>query len=146
MGDLHRAIERHLAAFKAKDSDAEPFRADGEYVTPGAQLHGREQILDFLRVFWEAFPDARLEITRSVEAEPLIAAEGKFVGTHHGTLRTPEGEVPPTGRRVEVPWMAMYEVSQDEIVSEHLYFDPAEFMTQLGLAPTAPAESTAGGA
>lgn len=144
MDELHRAIERHLSAFKAKDSDSEPFSAGGEYVTPGAQLQGREQILDFLRGYWEAFPDGRLEIARSIEAEPLVAAEGKFIGTHDGTLRTPEGEVSPTGRRVR--WMAMYEVSEDEIVSEHLYFDPADFMTQLGLAPTAPAESTAGGA
>jgi hypothetical protein len=37
--------------------------------------------------------------------------------------------------------MAMYEVRGDEIVAEHLYFDPAEFMTQLGLAQAAPPES-----
>jgi steroid delta-isomerase-like uncharacterized protein len=142
MADLHPAIARHLAAFAAKDADAEPFSADGEYVIPGAQLHGREQILDFIRSYWEAFPDARLEIVRSIDAEPLIAAEGRFVGTHDGTLRTPDGEVPATGRSVEVPWMAMYEVRGGEIFSEHLYFDPAAFMTQLGLATAA--ESTAG--
>jgi len=30
--------------------------------------------------------------------------------------------------------MAMYEVSGEELTSEHLYFDQSEFMTQLGLA------------
>jgi hypothetical protein len=68
-----------------------------------------------------------------------------LIGTHTGTLGTPAGEVPPTGRRVEIRWMAMYEVRGDELVSEHLYFDPTEFLMQLGLAPAAPAEAAAGG-
>lgn len=132
MSDPKEAIERHLAAFRAKDADAEPFSADAELVAPGGmQLRGREQILDWLRGYWEAFPDARLEIVRSIEAGPLAAAEGMMIGTHTGILRTPDGEVPPTGRGVEIRWMAMYETSGDELVSEHLYFDSAEFLTQL---------------
>jgi predicted ester cyclase len=134
-------VERHFAAFKAKDADAEPFSADAQVVAPGAQLRGRDQILDWLGGYWEAFPDARLEVVRSIESGPRAAAEGRFIGTHTGVLRTPEGEVPATGRSVEVPWMAMYEVAGDELLSEHLYFDPSEFMTQLGLAQAAPAEA-----
>lgn len=111
---------------------------------PGAELHGREQILDWTRGYWEAFPAARLEIVRSIEAGPVAAAEGGLIGTHTGVLRTPQGEVPPTGRRVEVRWMAMYETAGDEIVSERLYFDPTEFLTQLGLAQGAPAGAAAG--
>jgi predicted ester cyclase len=146
MSDPMEAVARHLVAFNSKDADAEPFRADANLEAPGVQVRGREQILDFLRGYWEAFPDARLEIVRSIEAGPLAAAEGMLIGTHTGTLRTPEGEVPPTGRGVEICWMAMYEIRGDEIDSEHLYFDPSEFRTQLGLTPTAPAEAAAGDA
>jgi predicted ester cyclase len=67
-----------------------------------------------------------------------------MIGTHTGVLQTPEGEVPPTGRRVEIRSMVMYEARGDELVSEHLYFDQMELMTQLGLAPGAPAEAAAG--
>jgi hypothetical protein len=63
-----------------------------------------------------------------------------------GILRTPEGEVPPTGRRVEIRWMGMYEARGDELVSEHLYFDQVEFLTQLGLAPAVAEEVAAGDA
>jgi predicted ester cyclase len=141
MSPLHTAIERHLAAFNAKDADAESFSANAEVVAPGARLRGREQVLDWLGVYWEAFPDAHNEIDRSIESGSVTAAEGRLMGTHTGTLRTPQGDVPPTGRSVELPWMSMYEVDGEELVSEHLYFDANEFMTQLGLVAEAPAEA-----
>jgi predicted ester cyclase len=58
-----------------------------------------------------------------------------FTGTHTGVMRTPAGEVPPTGRRVKFGWMALYEFAGDELASEHLYFDQAELLGQLGLMP-----------
>jgi predicted ester cyclase len=125
-------------------AEAEPWSADAEVVAPVGQFRGRDQILGFLRVYWEAFPDARLEIVRSISEGPLSAAEGLMIGTHTGVLQTPEGEVPPTGRRVEIRWTAMYEARGDELVSEHLYFDQVEFLTQLGLAPAVADEAAAG--
>ena len=64
----------------------------------------------------------------------MAAAEGVFTGTHTGILRTPNGDVPPTARPVKMRWMSMYEIGGEELISEHLYFDQSEFMTQLGLA------------
>ncbi len=40
--------------------------------------------------------------------------------------------------------MGFYEVRDDEIVSEHLYFDQVQFLTQLGLMPGASAAAGAG--
>jgi predicted ester cyclase len=145
MSDLKQVFERHVAAFRAKDADAEPWSTDAEVIAPVGQFRGREQVLGFLRVYWEAFPDARLEVVRSIEEGSLAAVEGTMIGTHSGVLRTPEGEVPPTGRRVEIRWMAMYEVHGDELASEHLYFDQIEFLTQLGLTSAPPAEAATGG-
>jgi predicted ester cyclase len=136
-------LERHVAAFAAKDADAEPFAADSQVIEPGGEHSGREQILEWLGGYWEAFPDARLEIVCPVESGSRAAAEGRFSGTHTGTLRMPEGEVPPTGRKVEIRWAAIYEARGDELLSEHLYFDPTQFMTQLGLTPGATAEAAA---
>ena len=134
MTDPKSVIERHVQAFAAKDAEAEPHSADAEIVAPVGQFRGRDQVLGFLRGYWEAFPDARLEIARSIGEGSLVAAEGLITGTHTGVLRTPNGDVPPTGRAVKVRWMALYEVRGDEIAFEHLYFDQSEFMTQLGLA------------
>jgi predicted ester cyclase len=126
-------VERHFAAFAAKDANAEPYSADAEVIAPGAQLRGRDQVLAWLRGYWEAFPDARLEAAHSIVSGQHVALEGKLAGTHTGVLRTPDGEVPATGRAVEIGWMAMYEVAGEELLSEHLYFDSADFLMQLGM-------------
>ena len=137
MGEEHGAVvDRHLAAFNAKDPDGYPWAEDIEFVVPGSDpLRGREQVLGFIRGFWDAFPDSRIEIDRMISDGASGAAEGTFTGTHTGTLRTPGGEVAPTERRVEFRWMAMYDFTGDRLAAEHLYFDQAELLGQLGLLP-----------
>jgi steroid delta-isomerase-like uncharacterized protein len=144
MSDSMQTIERHVEAFRAKDADAEPWSADAELVTPVGEFHGRDEVLGFMGVYWQAFPDARLEIVRSITEGSMAVAEGMMTGTQTGTFQTPDGELPPSGRRVEIRWMAFYEVRDDEIVSEHLYFDQVQFLTQLGLMPEASPDAPAG--
>ena len=145
MASAREVLDRHVAAFGAKDPNAEPWSEDAEMVAPAGRFEGREQILEFFKVFWNAFPDVRLEITRSIEDGGRAAAEGMLTGTQTGALPTPDGEIPPTGQRIELRWAAMYEVRGDQIASEHLYFDQVELMTQLGVMPEAPAEEAAAG-
>ena len=57
-----------------------------------------------------------------------------MIGTHTGVLKTPNGDVPATGRGVKIRWASIYQVRGEELLAEHLYFDQNEFMTQLGLA------------
>jgi predicted ester cyclase len=133
MADVKRVVERHVDAFNGRRPDADPWSEDAEFVAPGASMRGRDEVLGFLRVFWEAFPDGRLEVSRVLSDGSVAAAEGRFVGTHTGLLHTPNGEVAATGRQVEFRWMSSYEARGDRLVSEHLYFDQAELLGQLGL-------------
>jgi predicted ester cyclase len=135
MDDPKRVVERHVEAFNAKDADGEPWSDDAEFVAPSGSMHGREEVLGFLGVFWEAFPDARLEPSSVLAEGAAVAAEGRFIGTHSGVLRTPDGDVAATGREVEFRWMSSYQVRGDELASEHLYFDQVELLGQLGLMP-----------
>jgi predicted ester cyclase len=135
MADPKHVVERHVETFNGRDTDASPWSDDGELVAPNATMRGREHILAFFGVFWEAFPDGRLETWRVLAEGPIVAAEGRFSGTHTGVLRTPAGEVPATGRNVDLRWMSSYEVRGDELASERLYFDQAELLGQLGLMP-----------
>jgi predicted ester cyclase len=135
MADPKHVVERHVQAFNARDADAEPWSDDGELVAPNASMHGREQVLGFLGVFWDAFPDGRLETSRLLAEGSIVAAEGRFIGKHTGVMRTPAGDVAATGRNVDLRWMSSYQVRGDELASEHLYFDQAELLGQLGLMP-----------
>jgi predicted ester cyclase len=143
MSDLPDVLARHYAAFDSKDADADPWSADAEMVTPLGTCRGRDEILDFMKGFWAALPDSRHEITRCITEGPLVAVEGRLRGTHDGPFQTPAGEVPATGRPVDLRWMVMCELRGDELVHEQLYFDQMELMTQLGIAPGAPAETAA---
>ena len=135
MADPKRVVERHVAAFNAKDADGEPWSDDAEFVAPNGSMDGREEVLGFLGVFWDAFPDVRLVMSRLLAEGSVVAAEGRLIGTHTGVMRTPAGDVAATGRQVDVRWMSSYEVRGDELASEHLYFDQAELLGQLGLMP-----------
>ena len=70
MPDLKQVVERHIAAFNARDEAGYPWTADFEFVVPGTTLKGREESLAFVRGFWEAFPDARIELVRLISEDP----------------------------------------------------------------------------
>src|SRR4051794_36543676 len=102
MSDAKDVILTHIAAVNDRDSDADPWAADAHMVAPGAQVRGRDEVLAFLGVFHEAFPDLRLENVQVVSDGVAGAAEGSLTGTHDGVLHTPDGDVPPTGRHLDL--------------------------------------------
>jgi predicted ester cyclase len=89
MPDAKDVVLKHIAAFNDRESDADPWAADAELVAPGGQASGRDDVIGFLGVFEEAFPDLRLEITQLLADGPAGAAEGTIAGTHDGVLHTP---------------------------------------------------------
>ena len=126
-------VEKHLTAFNTRQEADEPWADEAELVAPGVSLVGRDGVLAFLRVFQTAFPDGQLVAVASLEAGDRAAVEGRFEGTHTGPLVTPAGEVPATGRRISFRWAALYQVDGTRLMSEHLFFDQADFAAQLGL-------------
>ena len=101
MADPKRVVKRHVEAFNARDTDADPWSDDAEFVAPNASMRGRGEVLGFLGVFWDALPDGRLETSRLLAEGSLVAAEGLFVGTHTGVMRMPrDGTSSSAGCRV----------------------------------------------
>ena len=133
MPNAKDVILKHIAAVNDHDSNAEPWAADAELLAPGGQASGRDNVIGFLGMFHEAFPDLRLEIKQLLTDGPAAAAEGTIAGTHSGVLHTPNGDVAPTGRAVELRGAAVYVTDGDTLKSEHLFFDQMDFLGQLGL-------------
>ena len=135
MPDAKDVILKHIAAVNDRDGNADPWAEDAELVAPGGQASGRDGVLGFLGVFYEAFSDLRLEVAQLLTDGPAAAAEGIIAGTHDGVLHTPNGDVAPTGRAVRLRWAAVYATDGDTLKSEHLFFDQMDFLGQLGLLP-----------
>ena len=138
-GDTRSLIERDIELWNARDQAGWMALADLrrlELRAPGGvNLSGEEAARTIWAMWQEAFPDNRLEIVTIHADDRGGVHEGRFIGTHTGTLRTPAGEIAPTGRTLDAPFCAIYEVDNGKITSSHLYFDQAELMGQLGLAP-----------
>ena len=137
MGQALEAAKRADDAFNAHDVEARlaANNADSELVMPGGmRLHGQEQA-DVLHAFFEALPDATVAWKDHVESGSLIAGEGILTGTHTGPFRTPQGEIPPSGSQIALPYAFIRRVEGGKIASEHLYFDQMEFLQQLGAMP-----------
>ena len=135
MSSAKDVILKHIEAFNARDWDADPWAADAEFKAPVAEVSGREEIIGFFGVFQNAFPDVRLELHQILGDGSAAAAEGTLSGTHDGVLPTPNGDVAPTGRALQLRWAAIYATDGDTIKSEHLFFDQMDFLGQLGLLP-----------
>jgi steroid delta-isomerase-like uncharacterized protein len=143
MGEAKAVIERLLELWNAHDREGTAaLYADGaELEGPGGvRLSGRDGWRQFYDMWTDAFPDNQVRGMVIRGGGDLATQEGRFTGTHTGTLRTPTGDIPATGRRVDVRYTGVHAVAGDRITSMHLYFDQAEMLTQLGLMP-APAQA-----
>ena len=97
------------------------------------ELRGREGYRRFMQGWATAFPDAQVEITRIVADENSAVVEFVGRGTHDGPLKTPNGEIPPTGKPIHIPFCDVLEFQDGEIIRIRNYFDTGMMLKQMGL-------------
>lgn len=137
MGQARDAVQRFYDAFGRGDLDAaqDAFTPDSVHNEP---LGGKMDLAAW-RQYGEAFkaglPDAHMEIQSVIEDGDRVAVEARFVGTHTQPLMTPQGEVPPSGRSIDLPFCEFIETRDGKIAEHRVYYDQVAFMTQLGLMP-----------
>jgi steroid delta-isomerase-like uncharacterized protein len=100
----------------------------------GVTHQGPEGIRQFFEFWSGAFPDSKPELVNVVASEDGVTAEGIFRGTHEAPLQSPSGEIPATGRRVEVPHCFVFGIKGGKLAEGRLYFDVATLLQQLGVA------------
>ena len=138
-GDTRSLIERGIEVWNARDRDGWLALADlhrMELEAPGGvRLLGRDAAEALWATWNEAFPDNRLN-TVAVHADDRGGVEeGRFTGTHSGTLHSAAGDIPATGRAVDARYCGVYEFDEGKFTSFHLYFDQADLLAQLGVTP-----------
>ena len=138
MSDTRTAFDAWINAFNAHDEAA--IRAatadDCVFEGPGGvRLEGGDAVTGYAMVWLNAFSDAQLVVDTVAVDGDWVAHTGVFKGTHDGTLASPEGDVPATGRRLEGRCSQFVRFQDGRSVEEHLYFDQMDIVTQLGLMP-----------
>jgi predicted ester cyclase len=134
-------VERGMKAFNAHDMEAlaRDSAPDIEATAPGdVKLKGPQAVKEYNTNFIKGFPDARIEATKIHAQGGTVIVEGIFTGTHGGTLKTPMGDVPATGRKIRGEFIQVLEVDRGLVKRNNLIYDQVQLMTQLGLTPAAP--------
>ncbi len=130
--EIHRVIEEHLAAEARHDAAAAAatYADHGYYhhVPLGLRLDGRDAVAMGYAASFAAMPDSAL-------VEEGRASEGaRFVhwGRFQATLTGSWLGLPPTGRRLDLPFAAVIEMRDGRMIGETLYYDLATLCDQAG--------------
>jgi steroid delta-isomerase-like uncharacterized protein len=129
--------EAHVRAFneRAWSLAADLYAPDLVVIEPGGTVRGIDRFVGHAQGFAAAFPDSRMEAAVIIDSGDRAVIEGVYTGTHTGPLATPQGEVPATGRTLQLPICMVFEVAAGRIASNHVYYDQMTFAAQLGLLP-----------
>src|SRR5687767_12200658 len=104
MSDSRTTFQSWLDAFNAHDEAG--IRAHtGENTVfqgpAGVRLEGADASVAYAMSWLNAFSNARIDVETVVADGDWVAMMGTFRGTHDGTLASPQGDVPATGRSLE---------------------------------------------
>ena len=98
---------------------------------PGEVAVGHDAVADSYRELFTAFPEMRFDIKPGslCHHDDQVIVETRVLGTHLGQYRG----LPPTGRSVELPLVAIFTFHEADLVCERAYFDRIGLLIQLGV-------------
>jgi predicted ester cyclase len=134
---VREAFQKGTDTFNAHDIDGftSVLADDVVYRAPGVSGRGKTACAEFFAGWFGAFPDAHVEVHALHVTGDAAVEEGTFTGTHNGVLRSPAGEIPPTGRPVTIYYLQVLRFRDGKHVSFNLMFDRLLMLEQLGLIP-----------
>jgi steroid delta-isomerase-like uncharacterized protein len=142
MSEARQVLEQAIEYWNAGDREAWAtlYAEDVVYEAPGGQrISGLADLeTGYFDALLTAAPDRlSLDVVLFADGEHVVE-QARYVGTHTGPLRTPNGvEVPATGRQFDFPFVGIFQVQDGAIRSIRIYYDQVEIFTQLGLMPGA---------
>jgi steroid delta-isomerase-like uncharacterized protein len=136
MSEQQTIVGRFYERFGGDDLDAmsEPFADDVQMTDPElGTVAGRSAVRDYLAGLKRAVPDAHAIVQRTFESGDTVIVEGRFAGTNTGPLAGPDGDLPPSGNAVDLPFADFSRVDGGRIVEYRTYYDQVALLTQLGV-------------
>lgn len=107
------------------------------------RIQGADQIIEALRMWTTAFPDANGTIVRELSLGDIAVLELVWNGTHTGPLHTPAGTIAASSRSVQIPACSVMQIEGEKIKLDTHYFDLLTLLTQIGAGAGAPGQSRA---
>jgi ketosteroid isomerase-like protein len=137
MASAREVSDRLSELINARDAEGigALFAEDGVFIEPSGEFKGRQAIVEYWRVMFDAFPDVQVRDDLKADVGDSAMNEWSAGGTHSGPWETPEGSVPATGKRVTFRGCDIVAVRDGLIYEHRAYYDQLSLLTQLGLVP-----------
>src|ERR1043165_1035499 len=132
------AFERGTWTFNAHDIEGfgEVLTDDVVFQAPGDMRgEGKPACVEFFGSWFSAYPDFHVEVHDVHFVDDVAVEEGTYSGTHNGVLRTPGGDIAPTGRAVTGQYIQGLRFRDGKHASLNLMFDRLQMLEQLGALP-----------
>jgi len=145
MADLRKISESAIEAYNRGDLDGFLAQVDDNIesrAAGGITLRGKQAMREYQKGWMTAFPDAKVTARQLVVEGSVTVLHASFVGTHTGVLKSPAGDIPPTGKRLEGEFIGINEYRGDKAVRGSLLFDRLDLLEQLGVVPAPAAAAT----
>ena len=141
MASAQEVGAQFVEAFNAHDEGRmrELTAENAVFEGPGARVEGRDATVGYAMAWINAFQDAKIDVHNEIVAGDWVVQEFVFVGTHTGTLASPNGDIPATNRLLHGRGTQILHIEDGQVADTRLYFDQVDVMTQLGLMPEAAA-------
>ena len=101
-----------------------------EYVASDEVYDGADEVTAHWDELHTAFPDQEVEIVALHSSDDAVLMEAIARGTHLGAYRG----LPPTGKKMEQPFLGIFVFEGRDLVCERVYYDTATVLRQLGVA------------
>lgn len=110
---------------------ARDYARHSQATTSMPEIRGRDQMMEFFDATFSAFPDWHEEVVLMVAEGNKVAYITRGTGTHEG----PFGDIPATGKRVEIMNFIVHRIEDGVIVETWTGWDNLAFLMQVGLFP-----------
>jgi steroid delta-isomerase-like uncharacterized protein len=138
-GNKVQLAKQGVEAFSAGDWERfkAPLSADSVYEEFSTQqkIQGPDQIVESIKGWKKAFPDAKGTITKAIESDDTVVLEITWEGTQSGPLESAMGTIPASHKRSKIPAVQVVTFRGDKVVSTKHYFDLMTILAQIGALP-----------
>lgn len=90
-----------------------------------------EALISHIEFFEAAFPGYHVYVDEMTAEGSRVIVRARITGTHLGKL----GDIPPSGKNVDFPFVICYEIENNMIVGHWMIADQLTLMEQIGVVP-----------
>jgi len=128
--------KEQVLAYNEKDWDRARAALAPEVVYEEVGTHRKLKGVDDVLTAWKgwatAISDSRATFQSELVSGNTAVLEITWTGIHDGPLQTPNGEIAPTGKKIELRAIQVVDVANDRVKWVRQYFDMGTLLQQIG--------------